>query len=1013
MDKLLDAWRADPGVEPTVELCAMLTRASQKPGAREAIPSAFIVAFGTEALLKHPKAPDVHIAVAMLYESCGETRQAARLLDLAQKVIPDDPRVIELRKTLKVQRTTRELVSDMGSTPPPAKPATGRANVASERPALRSSPPPPARSAPPPAAPIAGPQDAETFDAPTTPLEPPTVTEVRPPSMASAKLSAPPKPAAEDGDDPPTRSGNIPVAMLQRDSLTDATTTDTSQQETLNMPVMKPPAGSRSELSLDSAAHPRRSRTLLGGVSALVPPPPQGPRPGAPAPAEPQRRTHKTTITGRASVDGIRQPSVRPPPPAADPDASPKTATRVAPILVPPKEARPPAAPTSDPGGDGPKTTTRVGAPPGLDTSPTTDDSEAATKAPVVVADLPRPEQDNPKTATRVAPVPIVTRAAPPTAAKGRAESGAAPARPASFGALPPPPPLEAPKAAAAPPPTDDGPSTGKSEARRAAARRGIGTDDPLMKSALERRARWQQAPATPTPEDDQASLDSPTRVGDVETRSQAALSRHSRPDPRAESTQTDVDAVDDPPTRSLPLAPPAPASPPASSPPEPKPKQGLSTPPPPPAPPEPPALRRPAAVRGPAAVQRMPTEELSLGGAEVVENEVAAPTGYVEQQRGPVRGPATTEPVWRRGGAAKSAPPDPRETDDDDASTFSKALTNVWAQTGKMPPTPAEAQRILREGARSPIAETTGDESVDTQLRPLAPLHPSARPPAPREDTSASKSIVVDASMIEALEDDEDERGPSTYVMKAAEALAAARVDPRPVAPPPSLRDPEPENPVAEAMLAASAGLPAFQPPPSLRPALESRPGSPMVTQGAMLPSFTPPPSPSYAPQPMQPPRAPYAPSNGPPDGLYDPSFSSMSGPYAGGSFAPSASSWPVQDPSYASGSFAGPSGPPLAPPMQDPAGSAGFSDQAGGPLAPPEPEPSRPVGLYLALGVAVVAVACLVGYAIYLLVAERRQSVVPVDDRVVAASLAPPPSAPSVALDVPQTRAHCAPLV
>lgn len=97
----------------------------------------------------------------------------------------------------------------------------------------------------------------------------------------------------------------------------------------------------------------------------------------------------------------------------------------------------------------------------------------------------------------------------------------------------------------------------------------------------------------------------------------------------------------------------------------------------------------------------------------------------------------------------------------------------------------------------------------------------------------------------------------------------------------------------------------------------------------------------------------------------------------------------------------------------MQDPAGSAGFSDQAGGPLAPPEPEPSRPVGLYLALGVAVVAVACLVGYAIYLLVAERRQSVVPVDDRVVAASLAPPPSAPSVALDVPQTRAHCAPLV
>ncbi len=90
----------------------MLTRASLKPGARDAIPSAFVLAFGTEALLKHPKAPDVHIAIATLYHAAGELKQATRILEVARKGAPGDPRVIELSSKLKIARSTKELVSD-------------------------------------------------------------------------------------------------------------------------------------------------------------------------------------------------------------------------------------------------------------------------------------------------------------------------------------------------------------------------------------------------------------------------------------------------------------------------------------------------------------------------------------------------------------------------------------------------------------------------------------------------------------------------------------------------------------------------------------------------------------------------------------------------------------------------------------------------------------------------------------------------------------------------------------
>src|SRR5512135_1241221 len=105
LEKLLDAWRADPGVEPTVQLCAMLARALIKPGAREAIPSAFVISFGTEALLKHPKAPEVHIAIASLYHAAGELKPAARILEIAKKSAPDNPRVRELASLMKVARS--------------------------------------------------------------------------------------------------------------------------------------------------------------------------------------------------------------------------------------------------------------------------------------------------------------------------------------------------------------------------------------------------------------------------------------------------------------------------------------------------------------------------------------------------------------------------------------------------------------------------------------------------------------------------------------------------------------------------------------------------------------------------------------------------------------------------------------------------------------------------------------------------------------------------------------------
>jgi len=271
---------------------------------------------------------------------------------------------------------------------------------------------------------------------------------------------------------------------------------------------------------------------------------------------------------------------------------------------------------------------------------------------------------------------------------------------------------------------------------------------------------------------------------------------------------------------------------------------------------------------------------------------------------------------------------------------------------------------------------------------------------------------------MIESLDDDDD--APSTYIMKPAEALAAARVDPRPVA---SVRGAalaeRAPDPTHEAMLAASAGLPAFTPPPSLGLSMSGAPppsfagAPPMVQQGAMLhPRAAPSPSPSYgapppgASAPSYAPQAPYT-SPPPPYGLqqepsYDPSVSA-SGPYgASGSFAPSASSWP-SDTSYASGHFPQPVQSPGYRPQQDLSSpSGGFQnvpaqgfvhpqdpsfqsmeihDQPGGPTALAPPSQSRPVGLYLALGIAVVAVACLVGYAVYLLVTDKPQSAAPVD--------------------------------
>ncbi|MFO0555329.1 MAG: hypothetical protein U0271_43535 [Polyangiaceae bacterium] len=130
MERLLEAWRADPRVDATVELCAMLIRATLKAAGAKLLPDEFVMRFASEARAVHPRNVDVAIAVTDLFLVAGMTDQARGVLEAATEIAPHDGRVHERLDKIGRRRRTAEFT---------------------------------ARTA-----------DPETLDAPTTPLEPET-----------------------------------------------------------------------------------------------------------------------------------------------------------------------------------------------------------------------------------------------------------------------------------------------------------------------------------------------------------------------------------------------------------------------------------------------------------------------------------------------------------------------------------------------------------------------------------------------------------------------------------------------------------------------------------------------------------------------------------------------------------------------------------------------------------------------------------------------------------------------
>lgn len=214
MDKLLEAWRADPKVEATVELCAMLIRAALKAAPQKLLPDNFVVMFASEARAKHPSNLDVAIAVTDLYLVSGLMKHAAAVMEMAEKLAPQDNRVKE--RLGKVQRSpTKEFPT-------------------SAKPELRAT-------------------DPETLDAPTTPLDPPTergvfvTNPVRRPTTIGLAGAPPPLPAPIDRR---PKVGLPRGSVVDKQEVTEGDTHTETNTHTLS----------------EVLPHPRRQKTALFGV---------------------------------------------------------------------------------------------------------------------------------------------------------------------------------------------------------------------------------------------------------------------------------------------------------------------------------------------------------------------------------------------------------------------------------------------------------------------------------------------------------------------------------------------------------------------------------------------------------------------------------------------------------------------------------------------------------------------------------------------------------------------------
>jgi hypothetical protein len=214
MDKLLEAWRADPKVDATVELCAMLIRAALKAAPQKLLPDNFVIMFASEARAKHPTNLDVAIAVTDLYLVSGLMRHAAAVMEMAEKLAPQDNRVKE-----RLGKVRRSPTKEFATTP---------------KRELRAV-------------------DPETLDAPTTPLDPPTEREAllpspgRRPTTIGLPAAPPPLPAPLDRR---TKVGLNRASVVDKQEVTEGDTQTETNTNTLS----------------EILPHPRRQKTALFGV---------------------------------------------------------------------------------------------------------------------------------------------------------------------------------------------------------------------------------------------------------------------------------------------------------------------------------------------------------------------------------------------------------------------------------------------------------------------------------------------------------------------------------------------------------------------------------------------------------------------------------------------------------------------------------------------------------------------------------------------------------------------------
>ncbi|MFO0555330.1 MAG: hypothetical protein U0271_43540 [Polyangiaceae bacterium] len=588
------------------------------------------------------------------------------------------------------------------------------------------------------------------------------------------------------------------------------------------------------------------------------------------------------------------------------------------------------------------------------------------------LGDKPPPAKDSddgPATRTAVGPRPGSN--APP------------PVQPAPRAPAPPLPPPPAPLAAQLPPvPAPPDSNHPASASRRAAVRRGVAP-----------RPQPMPEPARPMGRPlDAGAPEVPTRVGAEVPK--ALLD--ARPQP-AEPDEDDTDA----PTRTRdiasfappPMRGPAPAAPAA------RPAFSSANLPPPPALTGARAQARPTSLSTADSSEELPTNAIPLPLPEPMPD---PPTETQTAVRVPSAAPAPAPPPAPLRGPspaarAASRPPPPAPPDDDDEDEA--------AITGLREVPPAVPIPMPRAPAPLPPPPQARQASVRPPAQQAPPMPQPLVQPVVRGGTAAMDMTGLVPSAFPATPpvepDDDDDDVPRTHILNATEALAAARVDPRsPHAHSRGFEQPQQQQPQQHHQ--QQQHQQHHQQQRSAPPAATSNAvqrgmmvgAGATASEGAAIPppapSFgAPPPSMRGAQQPQPQQQQPAAFAFAPPPGFGAPSRPVAMAPppsphenYAA-SLEQMAQQMPIQGANEQTSIGFGESPPmqqpiaPAAPIAAAPApqGNFGPSPIRFVPSNPP-PAAGRPVRLYIALALAVIAVASLVGYATYLLLASRRAS-------------------------------------